>query len=107
MNQGDVYWCWFPAPVGRRPVVILTRPSAVALLTALTVAPTTTTIRGIPSEVRLRRAEGMPTDCVVSLDNLVTVPKAGLDSYITRLSRERMTEIRIAIEFALGLKGMG
>ena len=53
MNQGDVYWYTFRAPDKRRPVLILTRNSAIPFLTGVTVAPITTTVRGIPSEIFL------------------------------------------------------
>src|SRR5205823_13733694 len=103
MNQGDVYWYTFRAPDKRRPVLILTRNSALPFLTGVTVAPITTTIRGIPSEVILTSAEdGVATDCAVNADNLQTVQQAHLGAHITHLSFERMREVRAAIEFALG-----
>ena len=77
VNQGDVYWYTFRAPDKRRPVLIPTRNSAIPFLTGITVAPITTTIRGIPSEVPLTPAEdGVAEDCAVSADNLQTVRKA-------------------------------
>ncbi|HVF45363.1 MAG TPA: type II toxin-antitoxin system PemK/MazF family toxin [Pyrinomonadaceae bacterium] len=103
MNQGDVYWYTFRAPDKRRPVLILTRNSAIAFLTGVTVAPLTSTIRGIPSEVLLTPAEdGVSADCAVNLDNIQTVQKAGLGARLTHLSLERMREVRAAVEFALG-----
>ena len=106
MKQGDVYWYTFRAPDKRRPVLILTRGSAIPYLTGLTVAPITTTIRGIPTEVVLSPADGMPTDCAVNLDNIQTVRKAGLDSYITHLSPALMREVRASLEFALGFDAL-
>lgn len=106
MKQGDVYWYTFRAPDKRRPVLILTRNSAIPYLTGLTVAPITTTIRGIPTEVALSTADGMHTDCAVNLDNLQTVRKAGLDAYITRLSPALMREVRAGVEFALGFDAL-
>jgi mRNA interferase MazF len=107
MNQGDVYWHTFRAPDKRRPVLILTRNSAIPFLTGITVAPLTTTIRNIPSEVLLTSAEdGVSTDCAVSADNLQTIQKSGLGTYITHLSLERMREVRAAIEFALGFDAL-
>lgn len=107
MNQGDVYWYTFRAPDKRRPVLILTRNSAVPFLTGITVAPITTTIRGIPSEVLLTPAEdGVAADCAVSADNLQTIRKAGLGAYVTHLSLERMREVRAAVEFALGFDAL-
>ncbi len=107
MNQGDVYWYTFRAPDKRRPVLILTRNSVIPFLTAVTIAPLTTTIRGIPSEVLLTPDEdGVPADCAVSADNLQTIRKAGLGTYITHLSPERMREVRAAIEFSLGFDAL-
>lgn len=107
MNQGDVYWYTFRAPDKRRPVLILTRNSAIPFLTGVTIAPLTTTIRNIPSEVLLTPAEdGVSTDCVVSADNLQTIQKSGLGAYITHLSLERMHEVRAAVEFALGFDAL-
>jgi mRNA interferase MazF len=103
MNQGDVYWYTFRAPDKRRPVLILTRNSAILFLTGITVAPLTTMIRNIPSEVLLTPDEdGVSADCAVNTDNLQTIQKSGLGTYITHLSLERMREVRAAVEFALG-----
>lgn len=107
MNQGDVYWYTFRAPDKRRPVLILTRNSAISFLTGITVVPLTTTIRGIPSEVLLTPDEdGVSTDCVVTADNLQTIQKANLGTFITHLSLERMREVRVAVEFALGFDAL-
>ncbi|HYY42791.1 MAG TPA: type II toxin-antitoxin system PemK/MazF family toxin, partial [Pyrinomonadaceae bacterium] len=79
MNQGDVYWYTFRAPDKRRPVLILTRNSALPFLSGITVAPVTTTIRAIPSEVLLTpAADGVPADCAVNADNIQTIQKANL-----------------------------
>lgn len=107
MTQGDVYWHTFRAPDKRRPVLILTRSSAIPFLTGVTIAPITTTIRGITSEVILTPADdGVAADCAVNADNLQTVQKANLGTYITHLSLERMREVRAAIEFALGFNAL-
>ena len=102
MNQGDVYWYTFKEPDKRRPVVILTRDSAIPYLTAVTIAPITTTIRAIPSEVVLSEADGLLTECAANCDNLQTIAKSQLNSYITHLAPERVRELREAIGFALG-----
>ena len=102
MNQGDVYWYIFKEPDKRRPVVLLTRDSAIAYLTSVTVAPITTTIRNIPSEVVLTEADGMSEECAANLDNMQTVAKAQLRGYVTHLSFDRLREIRAAVSFALG-----
>jgi len=103
MNRGDVYWYTFKAPDKRRPVLILTRTSAISYLNALTVAPITNTVRDIPSEVFLSREEGLLSDCAANLDTIQTVPKAQLDGLITTLSSLRMQEVNQALAFALGM----
>ena len=107
MKQGDVYWYEFRAPDKRRPVLILTRNSAISYLTNVTVAQVTTTIRGVPSEVTLTPGDdGTFEQCVVNAYNLQTVPKKQLRDLITELSPERMREVRAAIEFALGFDAL-
>ena len=102
MNQGDVYWYKFREPDKRRPVLILTRTAAIAFLTSLTIAPITTTIRGIPTEVVLTEADGLFATCAVNADNLQTIPKAKFGGFITHLKPAHMREVRKAIQFALG-----
>jgi len=107
MKQGDVYWYGFRAPDKRRPVLILTRNSAISYLNNVTVAQITTTIRGVPSEVALTPGDdGTVERCVVNTYNLQTVPKEQLRDLITELSPERMREVRTAIEFALGFDAL-
>ena len=107
MNQGDIYWYTFRQPDKRRPVLILTRHSAVSFLTSITIAPLTTTIRGIPTEVVLTSEDGVQTSCVVNLDNIQTISKANLGAFITHLPPEKMREVRLAIAFALGFDTLG
>jgi len=74
VKQGDVYWYTFRAPDKRRPVLILTRNSAIAFLTGISVAPITTAIRGIPSEVLLTpEDDGVFENCAVNTDNIQTI----------------------------------
>jgi len=103
MNQGDVYWFTFRAPDKRRPVLILTRDSAINYLTSITVAPITSTIRGTPSEIILTSADGLFNECAVNFYNIQSIPKSSLGSFIAHLSPARMRDARAAIEFALGL----
>lgn len=100
MQRGEVQ---FPSPDKRRPVVILTRDSALDFLGEVTVAPVTSTIRDIPSEVLLTEADGMPQPCAVNLDHIQTVSKGKLGTLITTLSTDRMVQVRHALRFALGL----
>ena len=102
IGRGDIRLYRFPRPDKRRPVVVLTRESAVAYLSGVTVAPITSTIRGVPSEVRLTEADGMKGPCAVNLHNVVTVSKAHLGRRVAVLSPERLREICAALGFALG-----
>ena len=103
MRRGEVWWARLPQPIGRRPVVLLSRDTAYRVRTAVTVAPVTRTARDIPVEVQLDRADGLPTSCVVNLDDITTIPKTLVTARITTLSAERMREIAEAIRFALDL----
>jgi mRNA interferase MazF len=105
MRRGEVWWAALPPPVGRRPVVLLTRDSAYAYRTMATVAPVTTTARGIPAEVALGPADGLPRPCVVNLDNLQTIDQRRLQARIVLLPPERLDAIDQAVRFALGLRG--
>lgn len=100
LQRGDV--CWWEGAGGRRPAVVLTRNSAIPLLSRVVVAPASRTIRGVPSEIRLSVADGMKSDCVLSLDNVRVVPKRALKGRITSLSPERLDELCEALRFSLG-----
>ena len=100
MKRGEVRWYTFAAPDKRR----LTRNSALRFLTGITIAPLTSTIRNIPSEVLLTPEEdAVLTPCVVSLDNVQTVQKVRIGRQITTLSPLRMQEVEQALCFALGM----
>ena len=103
MNRGDVCWYTFKTPDKRRPVLILARDSAIGVLNAVTVAPITSTIRSIPTEVILTEADGLPNTCAANLDNLQTVPKSNIGARIARLTSRKMKEAAEAIVFALAL----
>ncbi len=102
MNRGEVRWYKFQNPDKKRPIVILTRDSAMEFLGEITVAPITSTIRAIPSEVVLGREDGMPRECAVNLDHLQTVAEGKIGSLITTLRASKMQEIRASLLFALG-----
>ncbi len=102
MKRGEVRWYRFAAPDKRRPVVILTRDSTLEYLGEVTVAPVTSTIRDIPSEVVLTAKDGLRRDCAANLDHVQTVAKSKIGPIITTLSSARLLEIRAALLFALG-----
>lgn len=100
--RGDVRLYQFAPPDKKRPVVVLTRDSAVPYLSTVTVAPITSTIRGVPSEVLLKEDDGMKTICAVNLHNAVTVSQKRLGKRLTQLNPARMLEICAALRFAVG-----
>jgi mRNA interferase MazF len=102
MRRGEVRWYTFSQPDKKRPVMILTRDTVIDYLGEVTVAPVTSTIRDIPSEVLLLRADGMPRDCAINLDHIQTVAKGRIGALITTLSAEKMVMLRQALLFALG-----
>lgn len=102
MRRGEVRWYRFQRPDKNRPVVILTRDSAIEFLGEVTVAPITSTIRDIPTEVLLTKEDGMPRDCAINLDHIQTVAKGKIGPLITTLSSKKMLELRSAVLFALG-----
>jgi len=103
MKRGEIRWYRFKAPDKRRPVVILTRDTILEYLGEVTVAPVTTTIRDIPSEVFLSRTDGMMRDCTINFDHLQTVSKGKVGGLITVLSTQKLHEVSDAIAFALDL----
>jgi mRNA interferase MazF len=103
MKRDEVRWYKFKHPDKKRPVVILTRNSVLEYLGEVTVAPITSTIRDIPSEVLLSRQDGMHNDCAINCDHIQTVSKSNVGSMITSLSKEKLSDVRDAINFALNL----
>jgi mRNA interferase MazF len=102
VNRGDVRWYTFKAPDKKRPVLILTRNSAIAVLNSVTIAPITSTIRSIATEVVLTREDGLPNTCAANFDKIQTVPKSNIGDRIARLTAQRMKEAAYAVSFALG-----
>ena len=104
MKRGEIRWYKFSKPDKKRPVLILTRDSIIEYLGEVTVAPVTSTIRDIPSEVFLSKIENsMKNDCAVNCDHIQTVSKGKIGALITSLSKKRMAQVGKAIEFALDL----
>ena len=103
MQRGEVWWANVPAPIGTRPVVLLSRDQAYRVRTAATVALITTTVRNIPVEVPLGPDDGMPRVCVVNCDDLHTLSLSLLSDRVTSLSPEKMRAVAAAVRFALDL----
>lgn len=102
LARGQVRLCRFPRPDKDRPVVVLTRDSVIGFLANVTVAPVTSTIRGVASEVLLGEADGMKRPCAANLHNVATVPKVHLGPVVAVLGSEKLSEICAAIGYALG-----
>jgi mRNA interferase MazF len=105
LERGEIRLYRFAPPDKERPVVILTRGSAIRYLSRVTVAPITSTVRGVPSEVPLGPDDGMKQPCAVNLHNLVTVAQGHIGRRIAQLSENRMQEVCRAMAFALGCDG--
>lgn len=102
IERGDVRLYRFAPPDKERPVVVLTRQTSIGRLSNVTVAPITSTLRGVPSEVALNEGDGMKGLCGVNLHNVVTVAQRRMGRRVARLSSTRMKEICAALRFALG-----
>ncbi|HLY40544.1 MAG TPA: type II toxin-antitoxin system PemK/MazF family toxin [Terracidiphilus sp.] len=103
--RGEIRFYRFAPPDKERPVVVLTRDSAISYLANITVAPITSAIRGVPSEVVLNEEDGMKVRCAINLHNLVTVSKDHLGRRVAQLRSTRMSEICAALRFSLGCDG--
>lgn len=98
--RGEVWW-YEDSRAGRRPFAILTRDEAIPVLNQLLAAPATRTIRGMPTEVRLGPEDGMPHECVLSLDNVTLVRRDLCTSLVTRLGEEVMARVCEAVGHAM------
>jgi mRNA interferase MazF len=103
MKRGEIRWYKFKAPDKKRPVLILTRDSILEYLGEVTVAPITTTVRDIPSEVFLSKQDGIIKNSAINFDHIQTVSKGKIGSLITTLSMDKLEQVSAAIQFALNL----
>jgi mRNA interferase MazF len=103
MKHGEIRWYKSTHPDKKMPVLVLTRDSVLEYLGEVTIAPITNTVRDIPSEVFLTKADGMPHDCAVNCDHLQTVSKGKIGSLITTLLQAKIVDVGQAIRFALDI----
>jgi mRNA interferase MazF len=104
VERNDIFWADLGAPAGRRPVCILTRDAAITVLTSVTCAPITRTIRGIRTEVEIGPEQGLPERCVISCDNVITVPVENLDDEpVGHLDEVTRAKLDRALRFALDI----
>lgn len=102
MNRGEVYDVEWPG-VGRRPVVVITRPTAIPYLANLAVVMITTRVRGLPTEVPLSAPAGVVDGSVINADNLFTVPKTALLGHRGSLGSVELRALDDALRIALAL----
>ena len=103
MRRCEVWWADLPKPIGKRPVVLLSRNEAYFVRELVTVAPLTTRIRNIPVEVPLDEKDGIPKKCVANLDMIITIEKSCLVERVCQLPEKKVIEINTAVKFALGM----
>jgi mRNA interferase MazF len=100
-RRGELWWCELPE-IGRRPVVVLSRDAAIPRLRRCLIAPCTTTVRGLPSEVVLEPGDDpVPLRSAVNLDSVESVSTAVLVERLGRLSDGRMRDLCAALEVAV------
>jgi mRNA interferase MazF len=105
LRRGDIRVASLPAPVGRRPVLVITRSAAIAVRNSVTVAPITRTVRHIASEVPLGREHGLRTPSVANCDSLMTIPKELLQPRtVGRLDPDDLVRLDRALRYALGIR---
>ena len=102
VNRGEIWMFTFKAPDKRRPVVILSRQSAIAFMRTVIVAPITSTIRGIPSEVEVGVDEGLKQPSTIKLDNVQAVDRSRLHTFVGSLSNNKMRAVCRALAVATG-----
>jgi mRNA interferase MazF len=104
MKRGEIWWAELESPAGRRPVLLLSRDEAYSVRELVIVAPVTTRVRHIPSEVHLSLEDGLPKPCVINLDTITTIAKVSLTDRLAILSAEKLKAVVVALHFVLGLE---
>ena len=103
MRRGEIWWADLPAPYGRRPAILVSRDSAYTVRRSVTLVPLTTRRRGIPVEVPLEPADGVPRACVANADNVTTVLATRLIRRVGPLAPAKLRAVEDALRFALAL----
>lgn len=105
MKRGEIYWAATFEPSGRRPVVILTRTSAIPYLTSIVVASVTTNVREIPSEIDVGPKEGLRRRSAINCDNVLTLHRDRFDPLpVGELSPRKLADLDRALRYALGIR---
>jgi mRNA interferase MazF len=104
MRRGEIWWAELDEPAGQRPVVLISRDDAYIARSLVIVAPVTTRIRHIRSEVVLDAGDGLPQACVINLDTVTTIPKDCLKYRMVTLKPDKLKQLESAIHFAMGME---
>lgn len=104
MKRGEIWWAKLAPPAGLRPVLLLSRDEAYTARSLVIIAPITTRIRHVPSEVFLGNNDGMPRECAANLDSITIIPKNCLYEHLVTLNPAKLKSIDDAIHFTLGLE---
>lgn len=104
MKRGEIWWANLPQPIGRRPVLLISRDAAYTLRANIIVIPLTRTIRNYAVEVLVSKRQGVPQKSVINADTIFTIPKTLLMERITTLPAAKMRSVERAIAFALNLE---
>lgn len=104
VKRGDIWMYAFAKPDKRRPVLVISRQSVIPLLRTVMVAPITSTIHGVPSEVRVGTEQGLKHESAVNLDHVQTVDRSRLQKFIGHLSDEIMDDVCVALAAATGCR---
>ena len=102
VRRGDIWMYAFAKPDKKRPVLVISRDGVIPLLRTVMVAPITSTIYGVPSEVLVGIEHGLKHESAVNLDHIQTVEKSRLKSFVGRLKEEVMDEVCVALAVATG-----
>jgi mRNA interferase MazF len=103
VRRGEIWWADFPAPMGRRPAILMSRDEAYEVRASVTVVPLTRRVRRIPVEVHLEPKDGVPRSCVANVDNLTYVAKSLLVRRVGPLAPDKLRALEDALRFALAL----
>jgi mRNA interferase MazF len=103
VRRGEIWWADLPAPIGRRPAILVTRDASYSVRASVTLVPLTTRRRGIATEVPLGPADGVPRACVANADNVTTVRRSRLIRRIGALAPDKLRAVDDALRFALAL----
>ena len=102
VTRGEIWLFSFPKPDKKRPVLVLTRQDMIGRLHTVTVAPITSTIRGVPSEVVVGTESGLKQPSAINLHHVATVPRSGLRTFVGIVPKPTLNRVRDALLFSLG-----